>query len=206
LLIGTAFFLFAWAFLHGDAAHVAQAYLLLPFSMSLTGLLLFGEQLRPLQWLGFGLAAVGVTHELTVHGVISWVTIVQTSSLTSYFVLHRYLHQRGCTPMQLLVAEFWLLFPVAIGCLWIEAARIKPFLSSIEGMAVMMGLWIVTALAYVSYIVSNRYLSCAAFGLWGNLEPVLILLGSVLLFGEPLHRSDLYTYLPMLLGTLLVVW
>ena len=206
VLIGVGFFLFAWAFLNGYGTSIAQAYLLIPFAMLFGGCFLFDERLRPLQWLGCGVAATGVAHELVVHGGLSWVAMVQTLTMTGYFLVHRILHRYGCSPMQLLVAEFWLLFPIAILCVVVESAKIAPFLASIGGVAILVGLWTVTTLAYISYLISNRYLSCAAFGMWSNLEPILIVLASVLLFREPFPRSDLYTYVPMLIGSVLVVF
>ncbi|MFN7678186.1 MAG: EamA family transporter [Cyanobacteriota bacterium] len=205
LLLGTAFFLFAWAFLHGQGRSIAQAYLLIPFTMFSAGWLFFAERPRPPQWFGVVLAAIGVTHALVSHRALSWVTIVQTLSLTGYFLIHRRLHRQGCTSMQLLVAEFWLLFPGAVACLVLEGRPLASFLFSWSGLAVIVGLWLVTTLAYISYIISNQYLSCAAFGMWGNLEPILIFLGSILFFGERIRQHDLLTYIPMFIGTLFVV-
>lgn len=203
--IGTGFFLFAWAFLHGYGTSVAQAYLLFPFSMVFGGLMFFGERLRRHQWAGVCMAAIGVIHDLWVHTSLSWVTWVQAFVMTAYFLLHRVLHSRGVTSLQLLVGEFWLLMPLACICVVTQIERIQPFTTSLEGVFVIIGLWFITTLAYISYIVSNQYLSCAAFGMWGSLEPILILSLSVLFFDAHIESGDLFTYVPMFLGSLLVV-
>ena len=206
LMIGTAFFLFAWALLNGHGLSVAQAYLLIPFSLIFGGRIFFHERLRRIQWLGVCFAGMGVMHELLAYGALSWVTLVQTFAVTGYLLLHRVLHRKGCSSIQLLVAEFWLLFPAAIALLMIDLAKVVPFLASLSGVVVVMGLLLVTTLAYLSYIISNQHLSCAAFGMWGNLDPILILLSSVLFFNSQMRWSDLLTYVPMLVGTVLVVF
>lgn len=204
-LLGTAFFLFAWAFLNGYGTSVGQSYLLLPFTMTLSGLFFFKEKLSRLQYIGMGIATLGIGHELYRHGAISWLTLIQTSALTIYFLMHRYLHKRHLTSMQLLVIEFWLLLPGAIFAIYSQIEKIAPYLTHPSGILIILLLGIITTVAYSAYIISNKYLSCTAFGMWSNLDPILIMAASVWLFGEKISSTELlFTYMPMLIGTVLV--
>jgi chloramphenicol-sensitive protein RarD len=197
-LMGVQLWLFLWAPLHGRSLEVSLGYFLLPLTMVLTGRLVYGEQLSYLQKVAVGFAVCGVGHELIQHGSFAWDTLLVASGYPVYFVLRR---RCGTDHLGGLWTDMLLMLPVAIyfvlqGPLSQADLAARPALY-----ALIPVLGVISATALISYVMASRLLPFSLFGLLSYVEPVL-LVGVALLLGESIGADQWWTYLPIWMAVL----
>jgi chloramphenicol-sensitive protein RarD len=199
-LLGVQLWVFLWAPLHGRMLEVSLGYFLLPLTMVLTGRFYYHERLEPLQWAAVGCAAIGVAHELWATGAFAWPTLLVALGYPPYFVLRRRINADSLTAFAL---EMSLLFPVAAvmvvrgGSLALLSGRIDMWILWLPGLGAL------STVALATYLKASRLLPMALFGILGYVEPVLLVLVSVTLLGEPLTAQQLATYVPIWLAVAL---
>jgi chloramphenicol-sensitive protein RarD len=193
-LLGAQLWVFLWAPLHERMLEVSLGYFLLPLAMVLTGRFYYHERLDPLQWLAFGCAALGVAHELWVTRAFAWPTLLVALGYPPYFVLRRKINADSLTAFAL---EMMLLFPIALtmavkgGSLNLLAGRVDMWFLLLPGLGAL------STVALASYLKASRLLPMALFGILGYVEPVLLVLVSVMVLGETLSSRQLATYVPI---------
>jgi chloramphenicol-sensitive protein RarD len=190
-LLGVQQWLFMWAPLNGHGLDVSLGYFLLPLTMLMVGRLLYGDRLTSLKKLAALCAAVGVANELYQVGRVSWATLLVAGGLPLYFILRRKLataHLGG------LWFDTLLTLPVAAG--FALGQGVEPFRQAPHLYALVLGLGVISAAAFMSYIVAGRLLPFSLFGLLGYVEPVL-LVGVAVALGEQIKPEQWLTYLPI---------
>lgn len=200
-LLGTQQWLFMWAPLNGRGLQVSLGYFLLPLSMLLTGRLLYGERLSRLQLLAALCAGCGVLHALYVAGGFSWEAMLVALGFPLYFTLRRRLatqHLGG------LWFDMLLTLPFAAWVVLGQQDGRQPFAQFPLLYLLVIVLAMLSATAFMSYITASRLLPMGLFGLLGYVEPVLMLLVSLLL-GEHIKPDEWLTYLPIWAAVLLLV-
>lgn len=200
-LLGVQLWLFLWAPINGAALQVSLGYFLLPLVMLLTGRLLYGDRLSPLQTAAACAAAFGVAHEVFRIGMPSWQALLVALGLPAYFVLRRKLrtdHLGG------LWFDMAFTLPVALWCVLERGAIGQAFGEAPRLFALVPLLAVISAAAFMTYTVSSRLLSFSLFGLLGYVEPVLML-GVSLLLGERVQPDEWLTYVPIWSAVVLLV-
>lgn len=191
VLLGAQQWLFMWAPLNGHGLDVSLGYFLLPLTMLLVGRLLYGDRLTSLKKIAALCAAVGVANELYQVGRVSWATLLVAGGLPVYFILRRKLataHLGG------LWFDTLLTLPVAA---WFAMGQgVEPFRQAPHLYALLLGLGVISAAAFMSYVVAGRLLPFSLFGLLGYVEPVL-LVGVAVALGEQIKPAQWLTYLPI---------
>jgi len=194
VLLGAQLWVFLWAPLHGRLLEVSLGYFLLPLAMVLVGRFYYKERLDTLQWLAVACAAAGVVHELWATHAFSWPTLLVCAGYPPYFVLRRRIHADS---LVIFAVEMILLLPVAIFYVWAGASfsvvDARPWLAFIF----LPGLGVISTVALASYLKASRLLPMALFGILGYVEPVLLVIVSVVLLGEHLGARQLATYVPI---------
>ena len=201
VLLGTQQWLFMWAPLNGRGLQVSLGYFLLPLSMLLTGRLLYGEKLSGLQQLAALCAGGGVLHALYVAGGFSWEALLVALGFPLYFTLRRRLatqHLGG------LWFDMLLTLPFASWVVLGQQGGQQPFVQFPLLYLLVIVLAMLSATAFMSYITASRLLPMGLFGLLGYVEPVLMLLVSLLL-GEHIKPDEWLTYLPIWAAVVLLV-
>jgi len=193
-LMGTQLLLFMWAPLHGHMLEVSLGYFLLPLSMVLVGRFYYREELAPLQWLAVACAALGVAHELQATHAFSWPTLVVVLGYPPYFVIRRTIPSDSLVTF---AAEVLLLLPAAIGIIATSTSAHAAFHLPLLGALLLPGLGALSTIALACYLKASHLMPMALFGILGYVEPVLIVLVSVLLLGEALRAEQLATYVPI---------
>ena len=189
-LVSVQIWVFGYAPLHGRGLQVALGYFLLPLVLVVVGRLLYKDRLAWWQWAAAGVAALGVAFEVVRVGSISWETLVVALGYPAYFVLRRAM---GTNHLGGMLWEWVALFPIAIVFLIIE---LGPGTLFVENPALV---WIgplfalMSALAYVLYIVALRLLIISLFGLLSYIEPALLVVASVL-NGEQIAADEWVIY------------
>lgn len=193
-MMGTQLLLFMWAPLHGHMLEVSLGYFLLPLSMVLVGRFYYREELAPLQWLAVACAALGVAHELQATHAFSWPTLVVVLGYPPYFVIRRTIPSDSLVTF---AAEVLLLLPAAIGIIATSTGAHAAFHLPLLGALLLPGLGALSTIALACYLKASHLMPMALFGILGYVEPVLIVLVSVLLLGEALRAEQLATYVPI---------
>ncbi|MDN0082868.1 EamA family transporter RarD [Crenobacter sp. SG2305] len=190
-LVGVQLWLFMWAPLHGRGLQVSLGYFLLPLVMVLAGRWVYRDKLSRWQWLAAGCATAGVANELLRIGGLSWETLLVALGYPAYFMLRRHL---GTDHLGGLWLDMLIQLPVAL--LLIGAAPFAPFVShpALWGLVPLLG--VISATALACYIFASRLISFSLFGLLSYVEPVLLVLVSLLL-GERIGANEWLTYLPI---------
>ncbi|MFM0648298.1 EamA family transporter RarD [Paraburkholderia bryophila] len=194
VLLGAQLWVFLWAPLHGRMLEVSLGYFLLPLVMVLVGRFYYHEHLDGLQWLAVICAAAGVAHELWATGAFSWPTLLVALGYPPYFILRRKINQDS---LAMFTVEMALLLPAAIvfaisgGSLAAIGGRLDMWFLLLPGLGAL------STLALASYLKASRLLPIALFGILGYVEPVLLVLVSIMLLGETLNAAQLATYIPI---------
>jgi len=201
-LMGVQLWLFLWAPLHGRSLEVSMGYFLLPLTMVLTGRLVYAEHLSYLQRVAVCLAACGVAHELWQHASFAWETLVVAAGYPLYFVIRRYC---GNEHLGGLWTDMLLMMPVALWFVWQGSLSAADLLAKPSLYALIPLLGVLSASALISYVMASRLLPFSLFGLLSYVEPVL-LVGVSLLLGESIGRDQWWTYLPIWMAVLVLVF
>lgn len=192
-LLGIQQWLFLWAPVNGRGLNVSLGYFLLPLAMLLVGRLVYRERLSPLQKLAALSAVSGVAHELYQIGGFSWEALLVAAGLPAYFVLRRKLataHLGG------LWFDMLLMLPFAAWFAMIRSSTADYVTYAPRLYFMLLFLAIISAAAFMSYIVASRLLPFGLFGLLGYVEPVLMVCVSLLL-GEQIQTKEWLTYIPI---------
>lgn len=200
-LLGVQLWIFMWAPINGRGLPVSLGYFMMPLVLVLIGRFLYQERPTRLQWAAVAFAAVGVTNEVWHAGGVSWETLVVAIGYPAYFVWRRWLesdHLGG------LWCDMLLMIPVAA---WFVLSVDTPFAAFGERpilWLLVLGLGMISALALVCYILASRQLPFSLFGLLSYVEPVLLVVVSLVL-GETIKAAEWPTYIAIWLAVGLLV-
>jgi len=191
-LIAVQWWLFFWAPVSGFTVDMAMGYFLLPLTMACTGRFVFGEKMRPLQWLALLVAIAGVGIEFSSTGTFSWVTLLVCLGYPPYFILRRRL------PLDTrlnFAAENLLLLPLGIVLVSIAAGNGEQLVPDRSyGLVLLLGAGALGTIAMLMFVAASSRLSFTVFGLLGYLEPVLLMAVALLVLGESISNEQAVSY------------
>nr|MBF0682783.1 EamA family transporter RarD [Pseudomonas sp.] len=200
-LVGVQLWLFMWAPINGHGLDVSLGYFLLPLTLVLTGRLVFGEAISRLQHLACVLAAVGVANELLLASSLSWPVLAVALGYPCYFILRRRMNTASLGGLWL---DLVISLPVAATLALGNSDTLQQVLASPRLQLLIFGLGALSALALALMIVATR-LNLALFGLLSYVEPVLLVVVSLLL-GESIAPKQSLTYGAIWLAILVLVF
>lgn len=198
-LLGVQLWLFMWAPLNGRALDASLGYFLLPLTLVATGRLVFREPLSRLKLVACLVAALGVANELLVAQGVSWPAFVVCLGYPLYFSLRRWLRTDNQGGMLIDMALAGVVGLGFIGHPADLATLTLPQLLLIGELGAMSA----TALGLM--ITASQRLDLALFGLLSYVEPILLVVVSLLL-GERIEGARWLTYGAIWLAVSLVAW
>ena len=201
ILVGIQWWVFVWAPVNGLTKELSLGYFLLPLTLVMTGRMVYGEQLRPLQRLALGAALIGVVHELYAIGYLSWVPMVIAGLYPFYFIVRRKIHG---SMMACFAFENLLLLPFAITGLILDQGFLDVLLNNRAFVLLLPGLGIITTSSMLIYIAASRLLPVSLFGLLSYLEPAVIFIVALFILGESVPVEQWLTYGFILAATIIV--
>ncbi|GAA3721527.1 EamA family transporter RarD [Oceanisphaera sediminis] len=200
-LVGVQLWIFMWAPINGRGLPVSLGYFMMPLVLVLIGRFVYQERPTRLQWLAVACAAVGVSNELWQAGGISWETLVVAIGYPLYFVWRRWL---GTDNLGGLWCDMLLMIPVAAWFVLSIDAPLAAFGERPLLYLLVLGLGMISALALVCYILASRRLPFSLFGLLGYVEPILLVVVSLVL-GESISDAEWPTYIAIWIAVGLLV-
>jgi len=200
-LVGLQLWLFMWAPINGHGLDVSLGYFLLPLSLVLTGRLLFGEAISRLQQLACLLAAVGVGNELLLASSLSWPVLAVALGYPCYFALRRWI---GTANLGGLWLDLAISLPIAAAFALADTDTLQQLVESPRLLLLIFGLGALSAVALALMIIAGKLLNLALFGLLSYVEPVLLVVVSLLL-GESIAPEQWLTYGAIWLAVVVLV-
>lgn len=189
VLIAMNWFVFIYGVSIGQVVQNSLGYFINPLFNILLGVVIFRERLRPAQWAGLGLAALGLVYLMVVRGEFPWIAFTLATSFAIYGVL------RKIAPVDALVGltvETLFLLPIA-GYLLLHWGWSGLLALGAQGATVDFFLFasgVVTAVPLLCFGAAARRLPLSTLGFLQYLAPTLQFLLAVLYLGEPFRPEQ----------------
>lgn len=202
-ILGSQWFLFVWSPLNGHLLDVTLGYFLMPLVLVLVGRLFYREHLSRLQKIAVACAIIGCLHELIQVGSMSWVTVVTMFGYPPYFMLRRWMRFDAFSGFFL---EMWVLAPFALFLVLYLGDTQAAFAQSAWLWLLLPGMGLLSTVAFAAMIDASRLLPLGLLGILSYIEPVLLFLSSLFLVGESINSQQWWTYIPIWLAVVFVMF
>ena len=199
-LLNVQLWLFMWAPLNGHGLDVSMGYFVLPISMVVLGRAVFKDRITRLQLLACALALVGVGLQLAVARTIAWPALLVCLGYPLYFWLRR---ATDTNTLGSLWADMALSLPL-IGFMVVRAGGMIPADAPASMPWLILGLGAISAAALGCQALSAPRLNVTLFGLLIYVEPVLLVVASLLL-GETIPAAQWPAYVAIWLAVMVLV-
>lgn len=184
---------YVWATNSGHLLETSIGYYLCPLCNIALGMIVFKERLTPMQKLATGLAAVGVTYFMVVHGGDIWIAFALAVSFSAYGAVKK----KGGYPA-LPGMAFESLLTGLLGALALVAGAVAPWIwqltpatpdpiavaSPSVDFLLLIGCGLLTAIPLLLYSAAANRISMTVLGFVQYVSPTIALVLAVALFGE----------------------
>lgn len=190
-LIGIQLWLFMWAPSNGYGLDVSLGYFIMPITMVILGRIAFKDKMSRLQKLSCFFAILGIINMLVISKTLTWPTLLICLGYPVYFWLRQKTNTNN-------IGGVWfdMVFSLPISLFFIlQGGVFLGELGSIfDTLWLVLGLGLISALALGFQSLSAPHLNLSLFGLLVYVEPVLLLMVSILL-GETIKPAEWLTYI-----------
>jgi Predicted permeases len=177
--------------LNGKALDVSLGYLLMPLAMVVCGRVVYKDTLQPYQKAAVVCAALGVANQVVQVGGLSWATLIVPLGYPLYFMLRKRLRADNLGGLW---ADMTLMLPSAFLALYVGEAPVAALWANRPAlMGLLPFLGVISALSVALFVLAGQLLPLSLFGLLGYVEPVLLVVVSLLL-GETIQMGEVPTY------------
>jgi chloramphenicol-sensitive protein RarD len=189
VLIAINWATYIYAVSHGQVVQASMGYFLTPLMNVLLGMLILGERLRRLQWVGVALAVAGVVCLATSAGEVPYIALLLAVSFGFYALLRKTVRAEATVG---LLFETALVAPLAAGyLLWLEARGVPTWNNLPQPhLLVLIASGVVTTTPLLLFVMAARRLPLTTMGFLQYLSPTLQFLLAVLAFEEPFGRAE----------------
>lgn len=195
-LVGIQLWLFTWAPVNGYGLAVSLGYFILPITMVAVGWLVLKDHMSRFQKLACLFALCGVLNQLVISKTLSWPTLVVCLGYPVYFWLR---HKTDTNHISSTWVDLMLSLPVC-GYFVFQGGHVLQSLTVSSNLLwLVFGLGIISALALAFQSLSAPHLSLSLFGLLAYVEPVMLLIVSIVL-GETISTEEWPTYIAIWLA------
>jgi len=200
-LIGIQLWLFMWAPSNGYGLDVSLGYFIMPITMVILGRIAFKDKMSRLQKLSCFFAILGIINMLVISKTLTWPTLFICLGYPVYFWLRQKTNTNN-------IGGVWfdMVFSLPISFFFIlQGGVFLGELGSIfDTLWLILGLGLISALALGFQSLSAPHLNLSLFGLLVYVEPVLLLMVSILL-GETIKPAEWPTYIGIWLAVCALV-
>lgn len=195
VLIAVNWGVFVWAVVGHRVLEASLGYYINPLVSVLLGVLVLGEQLRPLQWLALAIAAVGVLFETLTAELVPWLGLLLAVSFGLYSLVRK---RVPVDPIVGLGVETLLLLPLALGYLaWLVVNTDSSTATGGGDWLAILKLGVggaVTITPLLLFGAALNRLPLSVLGFIQYLAPTLSLLVAVWWLGEAWRPQHLVTF------------
>jgi chloramphenicol-sensitive protein RarD len=204
-ILGPAFFIsinwlvYIWAVNNDYVIESSLGYFINPLVLTAFGAIFYKERLTKLQFIGIGLATVGVLIKSIYYGQIPYIALVLAFSFAIYGLLKK---KSKVDSLNGLAFETLVIgIPALIYVLQTEfsGSGIAGNLPSYYwGLIAMSG--VATATPLLLYAEGTKRLPLSVVGFLQYIAPTIMLFLGVLVFKEPFNQSDLFPFVLIWIG------
>lgn len=190
-LLSVNWLIYVWAVTTGFIVEASLGYFITPLVSVALGVLILRERLRPGQWVAVGLASMGLIYLTVSLGGLPWIALVLAGTFGVYGLVKK---RAPLGSVQGLTAETGVLFlPAAALLFWAPDGTSTGSLDS-GARLLLGGTGVLTVLPLLLFTMSVRRIPLSHLGIIQYLAPTLQFLLGVLLYGEPMSRTQLGGY------------
>lgn len=179
---------YVWAVNHGHVIECSLGYFLVPLFNVALGRWVLREELRRIQWLAVGCAALGVAVQVVPLGRLPWVALVLAVTFGCYGLLRK---QSKLGPLTGLATETALLTPLATAYLWWRHTTGEGALGRVDSAthALLFSTGVVTAIPLLLFAYGARRIRLTTLGLLQYIAPTVQFTLGVAVFHEAFSRD-----------------
>lgn len=183
LLIATNWLTYILAVQAGHVLQASLGYFINPLVNVVIGLALLGEKLRRLQAVAVLLAGTGVIMLTLLAGTFPWIALLLALTFGFYGLVRKV---ADVPPLEGVMIETALLFPVAFGWLML-GARQEPAFASLPVLTevLLLATGPITALPLLAFSAAAKRMPYSTLGLIQYVAPTVQFLLALFLFREP---------------------
>lgn len=176
------------AVMTGRVIDASLAYYMCPIITIVLGFFIYNERLRPLQWVAFALAVIGVTVPIVAYGQVPVFAIIIGTSFAVYSAVKK---QVTATAMESIFMETLLVTPLAL--IYLLAFSHLGDLSTTE-MLLIPTAGIATTLPLLLFAVGIKDTSLSVAGVLMYVNPTIQLLLGVFCLGEEFTTTHAWMF------------
>ncbi|MDJ0811927.1 MAG: EamA family transporter RarD [Desulfobacterales bacterium] len=205
LLVGCNWFLFIWAINSGHILQTSLGYYINPLVNVMLGVVFLGERLRKMQLAAVGLAFGGVFYLTVSYGQFPWVSLALAFTFGFYGLIRKV---APVSPLVGLTLETLLLsVPALAYLLFLDRTGAGAFLrTDLTTSLLLMGAALVTGLPLLLFTNGAKRLHLTTIGFLQYIAPSCTFLLATLVYREPLHATQLLTFLLIWSALALYSW
>lgn len=190
VLISANWYTYVWAVTHGFVVEASLGYFINPLLSVFLGMAIFGEKLRPLQWVCVGLALIGVLYLTLTYGSLPWIALILATSFGLYGVIKKKAPLGSLFGLTLetgLLFLFALVYLVACQVIGVGAFMHSTTLQN----WLMVGAGFQTIVPLLLFGAAAPRVPLSTIGLLQYINPTLQFLLGVLAYHEPFTHDRL---------------
>lgn len=196
---------YVWAIAADRTVETALGYYINPLVTVVLGIVFLGDRFDPLQIIAVMLAAVAVVILTIEAGGVPWVSLVLAFSFAAYGYLKKTL---PIGPTQGFFLEVLLLTPPCLAYVaWLEiSGQGHIFSGETMDIVLLLAAGPITAIPLIFYGFGARILRISTLGLMQYINPTIVVLIAVFLFGESFGLTRLIAFVLIWLALILYTW
>ena len=189
---------YVWSIEVGRTLESSLGYYINPLMNVVMGYLFLGERFNRLQMVALVLAVIAVLIQTFAAGVFPWLGLMLASTFCLYGFLRKTI---AVGPTQGFFIEVCIIaIPLLLMQFWLVNRGEAHFGGTATDTLLLMGCGLMTTLALVFFALSLKLLRYSTAGLLQYISPTLVFLTAVFIFGEPMDKWKLLSFVILWIG------
>ncbi len=189
---------YVWSIEAGRTLESSLGYYINPLLNVVMGYLFLGERFNRLQMVAIVLAVIAVLIQTFAAGVFPWLGLMLGSSFCLYGFLRKTV---PVGPTQGFFIEVCIIaVPLLLMQFWLVQNGQAHFGGTAKDTLLLMGCGVMTSTALIFFAASVKLLRYSTAGLLQYISPTLVFLTAVFVFGEPMDKWKLLSFVILWIG------
>ena len=189
---------YVWSIEVGRTLESSLGYYINPLMNVVMGYLFLGERFNRLQIVALVLAVIAVLIQTFAAGVFPWLGLMLASTFCLYGFLRKTI---AVGPTQGFFIEVCIIaIPLLLMQFWLTDRGEAHFGGTTADTLLLIGCGVMTTSALVFFALSIKLLRYSTAGLLQYISPTLVFLTAVFIFGEPMDKWKLLSFVILWIG------
>ncbi len=195
---------YVWSIEVGRTLESSLGYYINPLLNVVMGYLFLGERFNRMQMVALFLALVAVLIQTFAAGVFPWLGLMLAATFCLYGFLRKTI---AVGPTQGFFIEVCIIaIPLLLMQFWLASRGEAHFGGATSDTLLLMGCGLMTTTALVFFALSIKLLRYSTAGLLQYISPTLVFLTAVFVFGEPMDKWKLLSFVVLWIGLAIYSW